>query len=698
MLPLEEGGSMGARTRPKNIAISWRFPVPDSCCKCYLRAHKTADNMRGILFGAMMLMMTALTAQSILAYRDKDLGITYAREATTLRVWSPEAERVTVRLYRAGLGGEAFDTQQMAKTHDGGWSLTLKGDQKGVFYTIQVRVGAKDYAEVPDPYTKIVGANGRRGMIADLGAAVPKGWTTDKGPVLAHQTDAILYEIHVRDASVAGNSGISNRGKYLGLIERGTQNPSGLPTGLDHIKALGVTHVHLLPTYDFYTVDETKPDSTQYNWGYDPFNYMTPEGSYSSNPYDGTVRVREFREMVQGFHRAGLGVVLDIVLNHTMFGAQSHLNQTVPNYYYRFKADGSWSNASGCGNETASERPMFREYMLDCLTMWVRDYHVDGFRFDLMGIHDIETMNYLATELRKIRPDLIMYGEGWTSGDSPLPVEKRAVKASAWQLNGIAAFSDDMRDGAKGSVFDAKDRGFVSGKVGMTESIKFGIVAATKHPQVKYANVNYSKSPWAAEPYHCINYVSCHDNHTLWDRLANSNPTDSESDRIKMHTLAESMVLTSQGTPFLLAGTEFLRTKQGVENSFESSDLINEMDWSRLTQYPQVNAYLSGLTAMRRKHPAFRMPTTAMIAQHLVFIEGLPEGIVAYQLNDNANGDKWRQIVVIFNANKAAVSVGIPDGKWKVVAEDGVANQKGIRKLTGNMVSVPPISTSILVR
>ncbi len=655
--------------------------------------------MKSILIAFMFMMMTTLTAQQeIDVYSGRDLGITYTSEETTLRVWSPQAEKITVRLYSAGLGGSPQSTQMMTKAEKGTWLLKIKGDQKGVFYTIQVRVNGKDYKEIPDPYARCVGANGRRGMIADLGAAAPKGWAADKGPTLAHQTDAILYEIHIRDASVSANSGIKNKGKYLGMIERGTHNPSGAPTGLDHIKSLGVTHVHLLPTYDFYTIDETKPDSVQYNWGYDPFNYMTPEGSYSTNPYDGTVRIREFREMVQGFHEAGIGVILDIVLNHTMFGETSHLNQTVPNYYYRFRPDGTWSNASGCGNETASDAPMFRAYMLDCLSMWVRDYHIDGLRFDLMGIHDIETMNFLSTELRKIRPDLIMYGEGWTSGDSPLPVEKRAIKANTWKLNHIAAFSDDIRDGAKGSVFDAKDRGFVSGKAGMEESVKFGIVAATKHPQVKYDKVNYSKVPWAAEPYHCINYVACHDNHVLWDRLANSNPTDTEADRVKMHLLAESIVLTSQGTPFLSAGTEFLRTKQGVENSFESPDNINEMDWSRLTQYPQVNTYLSGLTAMRRKHPAFRMPTTAMISKNLVFFEGLPAGIIAYQINGQANGDKWKNIVVIFNANKAATTVEIPEGKWKIVVENGVVNQKGIRKIKGKSTSIAPISTTILVQ
>lgn len=650
----------------------------------------------------MLAMSVAMYAQTDFStypvYEGDDLGAVYAPDKTVLRVWSPRAESITVRLYDAGLGGTPYQVHQMKPDVQGTWLLTLSGDLDGKFYTIQVRQGGRDYREVPDPYARFVGANGRRAMIGNWEKTTPERLA--KSPVKSEfrQTDAILYELHVRDFSVAANSGMTQIGKYLAFTERGTKNPDGLPTGLDHIKQLGVTHIHLLPTYDYYTVDETKPDSAQYNWGYDPLNYNTVEGGYSTNPADGFTRVREFREMVQAIHGAGMGVVLDMVYNHTMFGEESHLNQTVPGYYYRFAKDGSWSNASACGNETASDRPMFRRYMLHSLKMWLQDYQVDGFRFDLMAIHDIETMNYLSAELHKINPAVVMYGEGWTAGDSPLPVEKRALKQNAYQLDRVAAFSDDLRDGTKGSVFDHHDGGFATGKKGMTESVKFGIVAATKHPQVDYSKVNYSKAPWAKEPYHCINYVSCHDNHTLWDRIQNSNPKDSEADRIKMHLLAESIVLTSQGTPFLLSGTEMLRTKQNVENSYNSPDHINEIDWSRKTRYLKEFDYFRGLIALRRQHPAFRMPTTEQIAKHLQFMPDLPEGVIAYRITGKPNGEKWKDIIVIFNANRTPYTLPVGKGKWQVVVENQQANEKGLRKFSGDSIEVSGISTTILAR
>ena len=473
----------------------------------------------------------------------------------------------------------------------------------------RVQVDNKWLQEVPDPYAKSVGVNGKRAMVVDLDDTDPVDWSKDKSPALANPTDAIIYELHVRDASIAVNSGIKNKGKFLGLTEQGTKNTEGLSTGLDHLKELGVTHIHLLPFYDFYSVDESKPEKLQYNWGYDPLNYNVPEGSYSTNANDGVTRIRELKELVKTFHQNGLSVVMDVVYNHTMLTEDSYFNQLVPGYYYRQTPDGKFSNATACGNETASERPMMRKFMLESLQYWVKEYHVDGFRFDLMGVHDIATMNLIARELRKIKPDILLYGEGWTAGASPLPDSLRALKKYAYKLDNIAVFSDDIRDGIKGSVFRHEENGFASGRPGMEESIKFGIVASVKHPQVDYTKVNYSKAPYANEPSSTITYAECHDNHVLWDKLAISAKNATEDERKEMHKLALSIVLTSQGISFLHAGTEFLRSKKGHENSFNAGDSINAIDWSLKTKNKDVFEYVKALIKMRKEHPAFRMKT-----------------------------------------------------------------------------------------
>ncbi|MEM9824013.1 MAG: type I pullulanase, partial [Bacteroidota bacterium] len=490
--------------------------------------------------------------------------------------------------------------------------------------------------------------------------------------------------------------------KFLGLVEPGTKSPDGLATGLDHFKELGITHVHLLPSYDFMprSVDESQADA-QYNWGYDPQNYNVPEGAYSSNPYDGAVRIKEFKEMVQTFHENGIRVILDVVYNHTGMTEASNFNQLAPGYYYRFNEDGSFSNASGCGNETASERPMMRKFMLESMKYWVEEYHLDGFRVDLMAIHDIETMNQIARELQTIDPSIFVYGEGWTAGDSPLPVEQRSLKANAPQLQGVAVFSDDVRDGLKGSVFDEKDRGFASAKPGMKASIQFGIVAATQHPQVDYDKVNYSNSPWANSPRQCINYVSCHDNHTLYDKLILStkeleNPAISEAEIFKMHRLANTIVLTSQGIPFLHAGVDLARTKDGVENSYKSPDAINQIDWTRKQQYFDHFQYYRSLIGLRKKHPAFRMNDTEEVQQHLKFLDTQQDLVLAYEISGNANGDEWERILVVFNGNRKAIQTDIPKADWTIVLKEGQIDENGLGKHPGGSIGIEASSAMVL--
>ncbi len=620
-------------------------------------------------------------------YKGNDLGLTYSKTQSSFRIWAPTAEKAQLILYKEGMDGVAESTVEMKKAVDGVWFSQVRGDLKGKFYVFRVQINGKWLNEVPDPYAKAVGVNGKRAVVVDLKETNPVGWQNDKSPAFKNKTDAIIYELHVRDASIAENSGIKNKGKYLGLTETGTKNAGGLSTGLDHIKDLGITHVHLLPVFDFYSIDENKLDTPQYNWGYDPLNYNVPDGSFSTNPYDGVTRIKEFKQMVQALHKNGLRVVMDVVYNHTRLTEDSYFNQLVPGYYYRQTKDGKFSNATACGNETASERYMMRKFMLESVLYWVKEYHIDGFRFDLMGVHDIETMNLISRELHKIKPDILLYGEGWTAGSSPLPDSLRALKKYAYKLDRIAVFSDDIRDGIKGSVFEHEDKGFASGKPGMEESIRFGIVASCRHPQVDYSEVNYSKAAYSAQPWNTITYCECHDNHVLWDKLAISAKNVTEADRQEMDKLAMSIVLTSQGISFLHAGTEFLRTKKGVENSFESADSINAMDWSLKTKNKEIFEYVKALIKLRKEHPAFRMTNAKQIAENIQFLfnqqntviseniqtsEDKQKGIVAYKIKGEKVNDKWKTILVYLNGHSTKRAHFLPIGKWKIAIENNV--------------------------
>jgi len=632
------------------------------------------------------------------AYTGNDLGVSYSPKATVFKVWAPMASTVKLRLYDAGNGGNAVNTIDLNKAINGVWQTTVKHDIKNKYYTFQVMQDGKWLLEAPDIYAKAVGVNGHRGMVVDLHSTDPASWDADKKPLLKNFNDIIIYELHIRDISVDPNSGITNKGKFLGLTETGTKNPDGKSTGLDHIKELGVTHVHILPAFDFNSVDETKLDQPQYNWGYDPLNYNVPEGSYSTNPYDGNVRIREFKQMVQALHKNGLRVILDVVYNHTTDIQHSNFTQFAPGYYYRQNPDGSYSNGTGCGNETASERPMMRKFMIESVVYWAKEYHIDGFRFDLMGIHDIETMNAISDTLHKIDPTIFIYGEGWTAGQSPMAEDLRAVKKNVYELNKVAAFSDDLRDGIKGGFSDVKAKGFVSGDQNSKESVKFGIVASTQNSQIDYKAVNYSKAPWAAQPYQTISYVSCHDDNTLFDRLKISNPDASEADLIKMDKLANAIVLTSQGVAFLHSGAELLRTKRGIANSFNSPDAINEIDWSRKTKYEAVFNYYKQLVALRKDHPAFRMPSTKMIQEHLKFIETNDPSVIAYQITDNANGDKWNTIMVVLNGSASTKQVKIPSGNWVLAGDGDKIDQNGIKNINTTLIDVPGTTAYILYK
>lgn len=631
-------------------------------------------------------------------YNGEDLELTYSPTNSKFRVWAPTASEVKLLLFDNGIDGAAYLMKDMKRSKEGTWITKVNGNLKGKFYTFQVKIGEKWMNESPGIWVKAVGINGKRAAIIDLNETNPDGWENDKRPPLKNMTDITLYEVHMRDFSVSQNSGMKNKGKFLAFTEHGTKNTAGQATGIDHLKELGISHVHLMPSYDYASVDETKLKENKYNWGYDPQNYNVPEGSYSTDPANPIARIKEFKQMVQSLHQSGIRVVMDVVYNHTFVGEDSNLNQLVPGYFYRFNKDSTWSNASGCNNETASERPMMRKFMIESVVYWAKEYHVDGFRFDLMGIHDIETMNAIRAALDKVDPTIVIYGEGWTASGSPLPEEKRALKKNTKQLNGIAVFSDDIRDALKGSWMHSEIPGFVSGTDSLEESVKFGIVGGVKHPQIDYTKPIYSKAPYVNSPAQSINYVSCHDDMCLVDKLRQSRPKGATEDEIiKYDKLAQTVVYTSQGIPFIYAGEEIYRDKKGVHNTYQSPDSINQINWDNKTKYIDIFNYYQGLIALRKAHPAFRMTTQDMVQKNLKFIDMKTRNVVAYTLDNNANKDSWKEILVIFNGNRKPVALQIPEGTWNVVCYNGVINPSGVlMQVKGPNFNVQASSAAIM--
>jgi pullulanase len=630
-------------------------------------------------------------------YNGKDLGLRYTDKYIFFRIWSPSAEEAQLLLYKDGEQGTAFKTIVLEKGIQGTWYKKLIGNWKGTFYTIRVKINKVWNSEAVDPYARAVGINGKRGVVIDLKETNPAGWAADKSPVFSKNdrpTDAVIYELHIRDASIDSSSGIRQKGKFLGLTELKTHTKRGCLTGLSHLKELGITHIHFLPFFDFSSIDESKPNQAQYNWGYDPLNYNVPEGSYSSNPYDGITRIKELKELISAIHRQGMGIIMDVVYNHTATNKTSNFNQLVPGYYYRHKSNGDFSDATGCGNETASERPMMRKFMLESILYWAKEYHIDGFRFDLMGVHDIETMNLISDSLHRIRPDIILYGEGWTAGNSPLPDSLRALKKNVSKLRGIAVFSDDIRDGIKGSVFDKADKGFASGKTENKESVQFGIVAACRHAQIDYKKINYSKRPYAAKPSNIITYCECHDNNTLWDKLAISCPDADSMVRKRMQQLALTIVLTSQGIPFLHAGTEFLRSKKGIENSYNAGDSINAIKWNQKEENIAVTNYVEFLIRMRKNHPAFRMWTDSQIEKNIRFEGNSPAGLIVYTINGKAMKDKWQKIWVAFNGTGSSTEISLPKGRWRTLIDSGEIKNPNF--LDSPIITIKQYSATIL--
>ena len=656
------------------------------------------------------LIFTALTATILptaLKAQQTFNEMMYSKEKTMFVLNSPTAGKssVTIRLYKDGQGGKAYKTLKMKKMGDERWEATVKGDLKGKFYTFDIGKG-----ETPGTFAKAVGVNGNRGAIVDLYDTDPVGWDKDVRPAIQSPADLVIYELHVRDFSISPTSGLKYKGKYLALTE---------PKAIEYLKKLGVNAIHFQPLFDFASIDETRLDKPQFNWGYDPKNYNVPEGSYSTNPYAPGTRIKEFKEMVMALHKAGIRIIFDAVYNHTFDINGSNFQRTYPDYYYRKTKEGKYSDGSGCGNETASEKPLMRQFMLESVKYWIDEFHIDGFRFDLMGVHDIETMLAIREMVNRIDPSIYIYGEGWSAGSCAYPNDQLAMKANTFKLNGIGAFSDDMRDALRGPFSDDTKGAFLAGIPGEEESLKFGIVGGIAHPQVDMNLVNYDKKPWTAEPTQQISYVSCHDDMCLVDRLKATVPgikdaSQTESERlaelIRLDLLAQTAVFTSQGVPFFLAGEEMLRDKKGVHNSYCSPDSINEFNWENLKKYPQVFEYYRNLIQLRKNHPAFRLAKAEAVREHLEFLptgsadpknageQAEKEGcLLAFRLKNLEGIDSWKNIIVIFNANKEARTVAIPQGEYHVACCNGVINEDGIgMPLVGNKTIIDGQSALIL--
>lgn len=642
--------------------------------------------MRKLLLTMVFTLMTLLAqAQQVLIsggqYNEQTGKTEFAVLAT------PKAKQVLLRIYKAGLGGKPIKTIKMYKLPplDFCYVAEVKGNWTGYYYTFDATGTKRQWNESPGIGVQAVGVNGQRGFVLNMTGTNPEGWESDVRPVVKSPADLVIYEMHHRDFSI-NRKDAKYKGKFLALTE---------PWAIQHLKELGVNAIHILPSYDYGSVDETRLEMPQYNWGYDPVNYNVPEGSYSTNPYDPACRIREFKQMVQSLHKAGIRVILDVVYNHTYDIEHSNFQKLWPDYFYRKTDDGQYSNGSGCGNETASEQPLMRKFMIESVKYWIQEYHIDGFRFDLMGCHDIETMNEIRKAVDEIDPTIFIYGEGWSAGQCALPTEQLGVKANVSKMPSIAAFSDEIRDALRGPFDDDTKGAFLAGLSDAEESLKFGIVGAIRHPQVDMTKVNYSKEPWALEPAQMISYVSCHDDMCLTDRLRASIAGITETELIRLDLLAQTAVFTSQGVPFMLSGEELLRSKKGVHNSFESPDSINQLDWTNKEKYPQVFSYYKNLIALRKHHPAFRLGSADLVRKHLEFLDA-PKQVVAFRLKDYAGRDDWRNIIVVLNASKESQSVRIPKGTYTVVCCDGTINEQGLGTCSGSEVTVNPQSALII--
>lgn len=636
-------------------------------------------------------------------YTGDDLGATYSKEETTFRVWAPTAESVTVNLYETGDSwkDDLIEQVEMKADVNGTWVATVEGNQNGVYYTYTATLdGLK--IEACDPYARTTGVNGKRAMVIDLDATNPDGWDEDVNPHAGESiNDAVIYELHMRDLSSDESANIENVGKFLSLTETGTTTDSGISTGIDHIVDLGITHVHLMPIYDFGSVDETHTYADLFNWGYDPVNYNVPEGSYSTDASNGEVRVAELKTMIKAMHDNGLSVVMDVVYNHVYSASDFCINRLVPGYFSRINSDGTYSNGSGCGNDTASERSMVKKYIVDSVCYWADEYHMDGFRFDLVGLIDTETINEIIEEVHKTHPDVIFYGEGWSmSTDLTKEGYTLTTQVSSAQTPEFAFFNDNMRDGLKGSVFNTGEVGFVSG-------------ALNKENQI--ANSFMAQETWSKEPSQIVQYASCHDNLSLFDRIQIVRTDVEFEDLVSMNNLAAAIYLTSEGIPFMQAGEEMLRSKVKAdgtldENSYNSGDEVNSIKWDTLDneEYMQTYEYYKGLIAFRKAHPVLRLSDSESVSSMVTAITpgnntvtstDLDKNVVAFDIDGTGcEGETAEEMFVIFNAGEDETTVELPEGNWNVYVDGSKAGTEALYSVTEGEVKVEAISAMILIK
>jgi pullulanase len=665
------------------LAQDW---VPGESCVIFKRGYEPFPVQYGALYDTPAF-------ERLFTYDGTDLGCHPSPEETVFRVWTPTASRVEANLFRDAADTYPERVLPLQQDVSGTWLLRVPEDLSGWYYTYNI-INGGNLQEVCDPNAIGVSVNGTRALIARPSDANPPGWDSIGHLVPEKPTDAILYEVHVRDFTIHPESGVIHKGKFLGLAETGTHLPDGTKTGLDHLVELGVTHVHLMPVFDFYSIDESRLHENRFNWGYDPHLYNTPEGSYATDPTDGLTRVRELKEMILALKRQGIGVVMDVVYNHTYRSLDSELNKLVPGYFYRTDEAGRFSDGSGCGNETASERAMVRKTITDSVLYWAREYKVDGFRFDLMALHDIDTMNGIRQALDLLHPGLLLYGEGWTGGASRLAPELSASKGNAARLVQIGFFNDTTRDAIKGDNFQAVHGGYVNGNPGMSEGVRFGLAAAVPHPQVD-ARRAAGGPAWAGYPWHCVNYAASHDNLTLYDKLLASHCAGTDREAMRRTNLAGALVLLAQGIPFMLSGTEFLRSKKGMHNSYNMPDVFNEIDWNRKRIYRHSFDYHAGLIRLRKSHPAFRLTLPEDVRLHMRFLP-TPEPVIAFQLRHHAGGDSWGRILVAFNGGRDPHTISIPYAAlWHIVVDDQTAGCETLGTVTGSRFTIPQLSALV---
>lgn len=638
----------------------------------------------------MSLMYSSPDFEATYTYHGNDLGASWSVEKTLFRLWAPTAEAISIKLYRGGDASinDTVDCFSMKRSICGTWTSEYNGNLNGVYYTYLVTHGSNT-VEACDPYARTTGVNGHRAMVIDLTTTNPVGWQEDMDPHAGNSiNDAVIYELHVRDVSSNSKSGIRRKGKYLGVIEKGTTTPAGIPTGLDHIKSLGITHLQLMPVYDFGSIDESHPRRMQYNWGYDPVNYNVPEGSYATDPYNGAVRVRELKQMIKGLHDNGISVVMDVVYNHVYHAESFCYNQIVPNYFTRTK-NGIYSNGSGCGNDTASERSMVRKYIVDSVCYWADEYHIDGFRFDLVGLLDTTTVNEIIKQVHSKHPNVIFYGEGWNLSTQLTRDCQLATQNNASLTPQFAYFNDTMRDSLRGSVFSGNTLGFITGGIEDIENL----------------NSCFKGLPyWCPDPKQAVNYVSCHDNHTLFDRISLAACEHTFDEKVRMNKLAAAFVMSAQGIPFFYSGEEMLRSKPDgkggfVENSYKSPDSVNSIKWEHLEQevYHNVFAYYKGLISFRKAHPVLRLTSVYDVLSHVVAIDCNNPRICAFRLTGDYPAEPADELIIVFNASEYEHTFKLPNGKWHVCVNADTAGTTVIETVESS-VCIDPISAMILIK